>query len=72
MGINRAGQGIKEAWYNTYMKLTKARIKQFEREQKEFSTHTALFNVLWQVAAQIFSDLGVKSVKTGMPHKKKN
>lgn len=46
------------------MKLTKQFIKHFEQEQKEYGTKTALFNVIWQVAADILKDIGIKSVKT--------
>jgi hypothetical protein len=46
------------------MKLTKQFIKHFENEQKEYGTHAALFNVLWQVAGNLMTEIGVKGIKT--------
>jgi hypothetical protein len=46
------------------MKLTNSVIKQFEQDQKTHGTKTALYNVLWCVASDLLTDLGVKSVKT--------
>lgn len=46
------------------MKLTNTIVKHFENEQKEFGTKIALQNILWQVAAGLFRDLGIKSIKT--------
>lgn len=46
------------------MKLTKDRIKLFEREQKQFGTKTALYNIIWQICSDLFKDLGIKMVKT--------
>lgn len=46
------------------MRLTKAVVRQFESEQKQFGTKTALHNVLWQVAAGLLRDLGIKRIRT--------
>ena len=46
------------------MKLTKTVIKQFEQEQKEYGTKTALFNIIWQIAGQLLRDIGVKGIST--------
>lgn len=45
------------------MKLTKTIVKQFETEQKQFGTHTALHNLLWTQAVGLFHDLGATSVR---------
>lgn len=46
------------------MKLTKNRIKSFEREQKEYGTKTALYNIIWQIAADLFKDIGILGIRT--------
>jgi len=46
------------------MKITKSLVKQFENDQKENGTKTALFNIIWMLAAEILNDLGIKSIKT--------
>jgi hypothetical protein len=46
------------------MKITKNTIKQFEREQKSFGTDVALYNVIWQIAADILAGIGVKHIST--------
>lgn len=46
------------------MKLTKQRVKQFEQEQKESGTETALFNVVWSIAADLMKAIGVKRIRT--------
>ena len=46
------------------MKLTKQIIKQFENEQKDYGTRTALFNIIWQIAGQLMKDIGVKGIST--------
>lgn len=46
------------------MKLTKNLVKHFEQEQKEFGTKVALFNIIWQVAADILKEIGIKTIKT--------
>lgn len=38
--------------------------KQFETEQEEYGTETALKNVLWNIAAEILRSTGVKNIKT--------
>ena len=47
-----------------HMKVTKELVKQFEEDQKKNGTHTAIYNLLWQVASGIFKDLGITSIKT--------
>jgi hypothetical protein len=46
------------------MKLTKTVIKNFEQEQKEFGTKTALFNIIWIIASELLKDIGIKNIKT--------
>ena len=53
------------------MKLTKMVIKQFEQDQKDYGTRTALFNVIWIIASQLLEDIGVKGIKTKVGHEKK-
>lgn len=50
------------------MKVTKVLVKRFEEDQKSHGTQTAIYNVLWLVADELFRDLGVKKVTTS--HKK--
>lgn len=51
------------------MKLTKTVIKQFEADQKQHGTKIALFNFVWEIAAKLFNDIGVTSIKTGVREK---
>ncbi len=53
------------------MKLTKVVVKQFEQDQKDYGTKTALFNILWLVGGEILKDIGVKGIKTKVGHEKK-
>jgi hypothetical protein len=46
------------------MKITPARVKWFEQEQRQYGTTTALFNLLWLKAAEDLEALGVKRVST--------
>jgi hypothetical protein len=46
------------------MKLTNAVIREFERDQRDYGTRTALHNLLWQVAAGVLRDLGAKRIST--------
>lgn len=46
------------------MKVTKALVKQFEADQREFGTHVAIHNLVWMIAVGILADLGIKTVKT--------
>ena len=46
------------------MKLTNAVVKQFETDQKEFGTKVALYNVIWQLAADILKGIGVSHIET--------
>jgi hypothetical protein len=52
------------------MKLTKQIIKQFENEQKDYGTKTALFNIVWQIAGQLMKDIGVKGITTKVGHER--
>lgn len=52
------------------MKLTKQVIKQFEQEQKDYGTRTALFNIIWIIAGQLMKDIGVKGISTKVGHEK--
>jgi hypothetical protein len=51
------------------MKVTKALVRQFENEQKQFGTQTAIENIVWLIAAQLFSNIGVNRIRTS--YKKK-
>jgi len=44
------------------MKLTNKQVKWFEKEQKEFGTKTALFNLLWIVATAMLHDIGCNTI----------
>lgn len=46
------------------MKLTNQAVKQFEQDQKEHGTKVALYNIIWQLAADILKGIGVKHIKT--------
>jgi len=46
------------------MKITKTLVKQFELEQEECGTEVAIYNLLWQVAAEILNDLGLSKIRT--------
>jgi len=46
------------------MQLTKERIRFFEEDQKKHGTQVALYNIIWEVAADILKGVGVKRVKT--------
>lgn len=46
------------------MKLTKTEVREFERQQKQYGTRTALQNVLWVVAADLMKDIGVTRIRT--------
>ena len=53
------------------MKLTKQFVSKFENWQKEYGTKVALYNVIWEIAADIFKEIGVKRIRTmdSMPNK---
>jgi len=46
------------------MKLTKSFVREFEKQQKQYGTKVALFNVIWSMTADMLKEIGVKSVKT--------
>ena len=46
------------------MKITKAVIREFERQQKQHGTAVAMQNVLWGVAANLLRDIGVNRIRT--------
>lgn len=46
------------------MKLTKRVIEQFEMEQDLYGTEVALSNLLWAVAADIMTRIGVTGIRT--------
>lgn len=46
------------------MKLTPQVVKQFENDQKQHGTRTALYNIIWLVATEILHGIGVKNIKT--------
>lgn len=52
------------------MKLTKSKVRTFEKTQKENGTEVALHNILWEVASDLLKDIGCVSIKTSSKHKK--
>lgn len=46
------------------MILTNSRVKQFEQDQKDHGTKTAMYNLIWEVASNLFKEIGVKRVQT--------
>jgi hypothetical protein len=46
------------------MKITKTLIKLFEDDQKYHGTKIALSNILWLLATDILTDIGVKRTHT--------
>ena len=46
------------------MKLTKWLVKEFEKTQKQFGTESAIYNIYWLIAADIFRAAGVTDIKT--------
>lgn len=46
------------------MKLTNAVVKQFERDQEEYGTKVALYNIIWIIASDILKGIGVTKIKT--------
>jgi len=46
------------------MKLTKSMVQWFEREQRDYGTAVALYNLLWLKAAEDLKRLGVTRVRT--------
>ena len=52
------------------MKLNKQFVKNFEREQIQYGTEVALYNVFWLIAAEIFRAAGVGGIKTRIKHLK--
>lgn len=51
------------------MRVTKDIVSTFEYEQKTWGTELAIMNLLWQLAAEIYKDIGVTRIRTG--YKKK-
>ena len=45
------------------MKLNSKTVKWFEDEQKKFGTKTALYNLIWNIGADIFKMAGIKHIK---------
>jgi hypothetical protein len=52
------------------MKLSKRLVKEFEKQQKEFGTEAAVYNVYWNIAAEIFKAAGITRIKTTLKHLK--
>jgi hypothetical protein len=46
------------------MKITQRVVDHFESEQEQYGTKVALSNLLWQVAAEMLANIGVKKLKT--------
>lgn len=46
------------------MKINKRTIKHFEKEQKEYGTEVAIYNLIWLIASDLFKSIGCKRVKT--------
>lgn len=52
------------------MKITNTQIKWFEKEQKQFGTRVAVYNLLWLQAAGLLKDIGCIRIKTVGPKKR--
>ena len=52
------------------MKLDQKLVKCFEREQKQYGTDVALYNIFWLIAAEIFAMAGIGDIKTRIKHPK--
>lgn len=46
------------------MKLTNGLVSKFERHQEKYGTKVALYNLIWEIAADLFKDIGVKRIRT--------
>ena len=46
------------------MKLTDEKVKWFEQEQKDYGTKVAMYNLIYTIASDILTDLGIKQIKT--------
>lgn len=46
------------------MKLTRSAIRNFEKAQADHGTETALYNVLWTIAADLLKDIGCTRIHT--------
>lgn len=46
------------------MKLNKKLVEEFELDQKQYGTETALYNVIWSIAAELLKGIGVRNIKT--------
>lgn len=46
------------------MKFSSALVKQFEADQQQYGTATAIYNLLWLKAADDLKAIGVKRVRT--------
>jgi len=44
--------------------LDKKSVRFFEKQQKEFGTKVAMYNLLWTVVSELFTSIGVKEIKT--------
>jgi len=44
------------------VKLTKAAVKEFENDQKQWGTMTALSNFIFNVARELLRDIGVRNI----------
>jgi hypothetical protein len=53
------------------MKITPYVVDEFEREQQDYGTFVAIYNLLWNVAAEGLKDIGVRKISTvqGKPEK---
>jgi hypothetical protein len=46
------------------MKVTKEIVAYFEEEQETYGTEVAISNILWNLAAEVLRDLGVRGIST--------
>jgi len=46
------------------MKLTEAVVQDFEDDQEEYGTKTALYNIIFILATELLIDLGIKGIRT--------
>lgn len=54
------------------MRITRDKVKLFEDTQEQHGTKVAIENVLWLLASEILTDIGVKHLKTSYKENKIN
>jgi hypothetical protein len=51
------------------MKITKSLIRMFENDQENCGTEIAIYNLIWQISAELLKDIGIKQIKTSDKYK---